>query len=226
MVSRQAAAGEKVSGQSGQAPVSPDLGGSPQEPSSDARHEEDDDKEPDRKAFQAGGQKIGEEGLFVQFAGVVLTHPFLHTLFKKTGLVEKGKFVHARAQQKGLYLLHYLATGRGEAEEHELVVPKILCGWPLEEPVKKRAGLTKKAWKDADELLEGLIRHWDVKNISVEGLRGNFLARSGKLYTKEERLHLIIEKHPVDILIRTFPFPWNMSIIKLPWQGPALHLEW
>ncbi|WP_431217983.1 contractile injection system tape measure protein [Puia sp. P3] len=36
----------------------------------------------------------------------------------------------------------------------------------------------------------------------------------------------MIEKHAVDILVRTYPFPWNMSIIKLPWLQQAIHLDW
>jgi hypothetical protein len=173
--------------------------------------------------------KIGqlpEEGLFLLNAGIILTHPFLSHLFKLSGLLAGGRFIADIARQKAIHLLHYLATGRTIAEEFELASAKILCGCPLEYPVERQSVIAIEELKEADSLLEGLLSHWDVKNITVEGLRGNFLTRSGKLSPKNDSLHLVIEKHAVDILVRTYPFPWNMSMIKLPWLQQTIHLDW
>ena len=171
-------------------------------------------------------EQLPEEGLFLLNAGVILTHPFLSHLFKLSGLLVSGKFIADVARQKAIHLLHYLSTGRTIAEEFELAAAKILCGCPLEYPVEKQSIIAPEELKEADSLLEGLISHWGVKNITVEGLRGNFLSRNGKLSPKNDKLHLVIEKHAVDILVRTYPFPWNMSIIKLPWLQQAIHLDW
>ena len=170
--------------------------------------------------------QLPEEGIFLLNAGVILTHPFLNHLFKITGLVANGKFIAGEARQKAIHLLHYLATGRTVAEEYELATAKIICGCPLEEPMEKTVVYTEEELKEADSLLEGLISHWGVKGVTIEGLRGNFLTRSGKLSTKTDKIQLVMEKHAVDILIRTYPFPWNMSIVKLPWQRQPIHLDW
>ena len=170
--------------------------------------------------------QLPEEGLFLLNAGVILTHPFLNHLFKQTGLVANGKFIAGEARQKAIHLINYLATGRIIAEEFELATAKIICGCPLEEPMERTVVYSEEELKEADFLLEGLISHWGVKGVTTEGLRGNFLTRSGKLIPKSEKLQLVVEKHAVDILIRTYPFPWNMSIIKLPWLKQAIHLDW
>ena len=170
--------------------------------------------------------QLPEEGIFLLNAGVILTHPFLNHLFKQTGLVTGGKFIAGEARQKAIYLIHYLATGRTIAEEFELATAKIICGCPLEEPLERTIVYTEEELKEADSLLEGLISHWGVKGVTTEGLRGNFLTRSGKLIPKLDKLQLVIEKHAVDILIRTYSFPWNMSIIKLPWLKQPIHLDW
>jgi hypothetical protein len=170
--------------------------------------------------------QLPEEGLFLLNAGVILTHPFLNHLFKQTGLVANGKFIAGEARQKAIHLINYLATGRTIAEEFELATAKIICGCPLEEPMERTVVYSEEELKEADFLLEGLISHWGVKGVTTEGLRGNFLTRSGKLIPKSEKLQLVVEKHAVDILIRSYPFPWNMSIIKLPWLKQAIHLDW
>jgi hypothetical protein len=166
------------------------------------------------------------EGLFIGNAGVILTHPFLNHLFKLTGLVANGRFIDEQHRQKAIHLIHYLATGSTTAEEHELAIAKILCACPLEEPMEKQLVWTPEELQHADALLEGLISHWGVKGITPEGLRGNFLTRNGKIYTRSEKIYLTIEQHAVDILIRTYALPWNMSFIKLPWFSQAIHLDW
>lgn len=171
-------------------------------------------------------EQLPEEGLFLLNAGVILTHPFLSHLFKLSGLLVSGKFIAHGARQKAIHLLHYLATGRTVAGEFELTTAKILCGCPLEYPIEKQSVITAEELKEADSLLEGVLSHWGVKNITVEGLRGNFLTRSGKLSPKNDMLQLVIEKHAVDILVRTYPFPWNMSIIRLPWLNTTIQTDW
>jgi hypothetical protein len=183
---------------------------------------EDLNQEDERIAEQ---QQIDEEGIFVPFAGVVLAHSFIHSFFKQVNIVNESKFISVNAQQRGIHLLHYLATGKTEAEEYELAVPKILCSYPLEETIDKEIDLSEQELSEVNDLLAVLIEHWGV-NISIEGLRGNFLTRGGKLSSKNEQLQLIMEKNGVDILLRTFPVPWNMSVIKLPWLRQPIYIEW
>jgi predicted regulator of amino acid metabolism with ACT domain len=166
-----------------------------------------------------------EEGIFVVSAGMILLHPFLNSFLKKLGLVENNEFITSHAQQKTLYLLHYLATGRSEAEEYELTVAKILCAYPMEEPVEKNILLEEKDFIEAEALLGAVIRYWEkLKNTSVKGLQEGFLQRNGKLYTKKGEPHLQVESNAIDILLDYLP--WNIGIIKLPWMKEILRVEW
>jgi len=168
---------------------------------------------------------IDEEGIFVQHAGLVLIHPFLYSLFKHLKLITDSKFAHKTDQQKAIYLLHYIASGSALAEEHELVVPKVLCEWPVDMPVEKNIEITEDELSEADSMLQAAIEQWPVlKNTSIEGLREAFLQRNGKLFTKNEKLHLQVEVTTIDVLLDQLP--WNLSMIKLPWMKAILRVDW
>ena len=168
---------------------------------------------------------MNEDGIYVSNAGIVLLHPFLNQFFKKLRLIKKDGFADSIFQQKALYLLHYLATGNTKPEEHELVIAKILCAWPLEEPVNNFIELTDEELDEADDLLLSAIQQWNIlKETSADGLREGFLQRKGKLFTKNDDLVLQIEQSSIDILLDHLP--WNLSIIKLPWMQDILKVEW
>ena len=168
---------------------------------------------------------IDEEGIFVQQAGLVLIHPFLYSLFKRLQLLSESKFADKSEQQKGIYILHYIASGSPVADEHELVVPKVLCEWPVEMPVEKNIEITADELNEADNMLQAAIEQWPVlKNTSVAGLREAFLQRNGKLFTKNDKLHLQVEAASIDVLLDQLP--WNLSMIKLPWMKAILRVDW
>ncbi len=170
-------------------------------------------------------KQVDEEGIFVLNAGTVLLHAFLTTLLNRLQLVNNGRFANEEAQQKALYLVHYLATGKNNAEEHELIVPKILCAWNLNNPVEKEVELTTEEINEAENMMRSAIEQWTVlKNTSVDGLREGFLQRNGKLYTRNGNLYLQVEHKAIDILLDQLP--WNLSIIKLPWMKEILRVEW
>ncbi len=170
-------------------------------------------------------ESIDEEGLFVQYAGIVLIHPFLSTLFKRLQWVKEGKFEDDKSKQKALHLLHYAATGREEAEEYELVVPKILCNWPLAMPIERDVELNKNELDETDRMLIAVIEQWPVlQNTSADGLREGFLQRKGKYFKRNDKRYLQIESASIDVLLDQLP--WNMGIIKLPWMKNMLWVEW
>lgn len=180
-------------------------------------------QEPEQVEAEKPGLK--EEGIFVSNAGAVLLHPFLSTFFSRLQLAEAGAFRDLAAQQKALYMVHYLCTGFLSADEHELVVPKVLCGYPLKKPVKKHVRLTRDDKEEAAHLLEELIRQWGaLKSTSPAGLREGFLQRGGKLMTKHDLFHIQVETDTIDILLDHLP--WNLSIIKLPWVKDLIRVEW
>ncbi|HRO45272.1 contractile injection system tape measure protein [Agriterribacter sp.] len=166
-----------------------------------------------------------EEGVFVQHAGMVLIHPFISALFNRLQWVNQGAFKDERSRQKALYLLHYAATGRGEAEEYELVVPKILCNWPLAMPVEKDMEWSKAELNEADSMLQAAIEQWTVlQHTSPDGLREGFLQRRGKFFTRNDKQYLQVERGALDVLLDQLP--WNLGIIKLPWMKEILWVEW
>lgn len=170
-------------------------------------------------------EQIDEEGIFVLNAGIVLLHAFLPALFNRLQLVNNGRFANEHAQQKTLYILHYIATGKTDAEEHELIIPKVLCAWNAGKPVAREIVLTAEELSETDNMMLSAIEQWELlKNTSVDGLREGFLQRSGKLYTRNSNVHLLVESKTIDVLLDQLP--WNLSIIKLSWMKEILRVEW
>lgn len=168
---------------------------------------------------------ILEQGIYVQHAGLVLIHPFLNSLFKQVALLSGKSFTSVETQEKAIYLLHYVATGHIKAEEHELVLPKILCGYPINLPVKTGVKLLAKHRKEADQMLKAAIASWDIlKSTSADGLREGFLQRNGKVLSQNDQIKIQVEKGAIDVLLDHLP--WNLSIIKLPWLEDVLKVEW
>ena len=168
---------------------------------------------------------IDEDGVFVANAGVVLLHPFLHRLFIRLNLLDKGNFISDRLHQKALYLLHYLATGSTAAEEHELLIAKIVCAAREDMVVEKNIDIPSLDLEELDDMIAAAIQQWDkLKSASVAALREGFLQRNGKLLKRNGCLYLQVEKSAIDILLDYLP--WNLSMIKLPWMKEILRVEW
>jgi hypothetical protein len=169
--------------------------------------------------------EVPEEGIYVANAGVVLLHPFLNQFFKNLLLIKEDGFIDSLSHQKALFLLHYLATGNTNPNEHELVMAKILCGYPLGKPINNMIELTPDELGESKSLLISAIGQWSIlKGTSADGLREGFLQRNGKLYSKNETLILQVEQGAIDMLLDNLP--WNLSIIKLPWMKDILKVEW
>lgn len=170
--------------------------------------------------------KIPEEGLFVKNAGIVLLHPFLGSFFKLNKWLEDGKFISKEAQQQAIAVLHFLVSGASEMEEHEAVVYKILCGFPIEESLEGCWEVSEIQKKESIGLLESVIENWTIlKKTSVDTLRDCFLQRNGKLVnTSGGDIRLLIENDSLDVLLEHLP--WGISMIKQPWMLQILKVEW
>jgi len=172
-----------------------------------------------------GKIELPDEGIFVGDAGLILLHPFLNTFLSRLGLVQGGVFRDKDARQRAVHLLFYLAHGKQNPDEHELVIPKVLCAHPLFEAVERELVLMEPEMREADDLLVAAIAQWTIiKNTSPEGLREGFLQRKGKLSTRQEKLCLQIESNSIDVLLDYLP--WGLSIVKLPWQPIMLQVDW
>lgn len=178
---------------------------------------------PDAALERQPGSEPPLEGLLLDCAGLVLLHPFLPQFFRALGVADDTALTQP---DRALHQLHFLATGKTPAREHELVFAKILCGIPLDRPAEGHIELTDNETDEAVNLLNTVIRYWDaLKGTSPDGLRESFLRRPGKLVSSVDggwELH--VEKQTHDILLRHLP--WGIGMIQLPWMPVLLHVEW
>lgn len=162
----------------------------------------------------------------VEYAGIVLLHPFLETLFNEAGLVEKGRFRSTKEQSQAVLLSAYLVSGEFPEPEWNLLIPKILCNWPLEEPLHLERFFDPQWPALAQELLSAVIGHWSaLGQTSPKGLQQNFLQRPGNLqHTSGLGWALQIETNTIDILLQRLP--WGISYVKLPWMKEMIQVYW
>jgi len=168
------------------------------------------------------------EGISVANAGLVLLAPYLPVLFKTLGIqIRQQDSTDRNAQFHAIHMLHFLAAGYENPEEQLLILPKILCGVPVDEPVPQELILPEAEKNECNQLLEAVIRNWPVlKNTRPDGLRGAFLQRQGLLFWSEERQswQLRIERQGQDLLLDRLP--WTYSVAKLEWMEHILLVEW
>jgi hypothetical protein len=167
-----------------------------------------------------------DEALYVSQAGLVLLHPFISAYFDAIALLDNDAFCDKPAQQLAIHLLHYLATQQTDVPEYELVLPKILCVWPLDQPVLREMELQIAALQEAERLLQTVINYWEVlKSTSPDGLREGFLQRPGKLTrSRDGNWKLQVQHSAIDVLLGSLP--WGLSMVKLPWMSELLLVEW
>ncbi|WP_138092084.1 contractile injection system tape measure protein [Sphingobacterium daejeonense] len=163
--------------------------------------------------------------IYANNVGLVLVHPFISTLFKNLELVQNHEFVNKKAREKAVYLLYYAVSGLQNPKEYELVVPKILCGFPIHSVISNQVFLSPNELSEIDDMLKGMIANWEIlNNTSIEGLRDGFLKRKGKINIHADKIKILVEKGSIDMLLDYLP--WNLSHIKLPWLKHIIQVEW
>ena len=166
------------------------------------------------------------EQIFITNAGIVLVYPFLAHYFQTLGLLTPlKKFKSDQEAHRAVHLLQYLATGQTESPEYLMAFNKLLCGLPFEFVIESEIVLTEEEIQLSNALLEAVIQQWTIlKNTSVDGLRGSFLIRKGKLTPKKKDWVLNVEQKTYDLLLNQLP--WGISMIRLPWMKNILYVEW
>jgi hypothetical protein len=165
------------------------------------------------------------EGASISNAGMVLCWPFFGRFFAALGLVEQGKFKGQQAEERGVQLLQYLATGLTSFEEWDLSLNKILCGVSLNTPISPILELTVEEDELVRKLINGTIFNWEkMRGTRLETFRETFLIRQGMLYEKDNRWELIVERKAYDVLMDTMN--WNISMINLGWMKKRLNVQW
>ena len=166
-----------------------------------------------------------KDTIYINNAGLVLLNPFLATYFVRLDMMVGGKFINADAQLRAVHLLQYLVNGKSNNSEHFLVLNKVFCNVPVEEPVPAEITLTDREKETSEQLLRAVIGNWDkLKNTSIEGLQESFLQRDGALVFKDDAWHLKVEQRGYDVLLQTLP--WTIGMIKTPWMDNFLYVEW
>lgn len=158
-------------------------------------------------------------------AGLVLMFPFVTRFFENISLVKNNEFINDDSKIKAVQALHFMATGKQTANEHELLLPKIICGIDLQQVIEIDEVLNANIEHEINDVLKAVIEHWSIlQNTSVDGLRESFLQRSGKLTIEEEQYLLQVEESGVDILLAKIP--WGFRNYKLPWMQKTMITEW
>ncbi len=168
-------------------------------------------------------------------AGIVLLNPFLPTLFKNIGLLdEKGKWKSVLDQEKGAYLMNYVASQQWEAEEPDLFLNKIIVGLEPDYPISTWLEVVE-LWNDFEQneidqqltdLLEAIRTNWKpMKNCTWNGLQADFLTRTGTINQIGSTLYnLKITPSGFDVLL---PFKnWGISVLKYSWMDVIVEVEW
>ena len=163
-------------------------------------------------------------GQFVTHAGLVLLGPYLQMFLERIGLAQGGRLTDPGA---ALVAVQYLGTGQEVAPpEYELVLPKLLCGFGLDEAPPALPTVSADIVRESNELLSSVVEHWSaLKNTSADSLREAFLQRDGKLSLRQDGTWLLqVEQKAYDMLLEYLP--WGYQMTKLPWMERILITEW
>lgn len=163
--------------------------------------------------------------LYVQNAGLILTHPFLPSLLVETSCLDEQNQLKPEEKQKAVQLFHYLATGLEADFEFNQTLEKYICQMQPETPLLRESLLTENDRNECDDLLKSVIKYWpELKNTSPDGLRQLFFDRAGKLDFNRMPHKLYVERKAQDVLLDKLQ--WNISVVKLPWMNELLFVEW
>ncbi|MCF2218343.1 hypothetical protein H9Q08_03415 [Chryseobacterium sp. PS-8] len=165
-----------------------------------------------------------DEGQYVQNAGLVLIHPFMKTFFEHCDLLDK-KTNQLSDPELGAHLLHYIATGRINAPEYDMIFEKFLCNIPLHQPINRHIKLTRKHKTQVKNLIESVQHNWSaMKTSSAELLQNEFFQRPGKLVFSNHDCTLTVERKTQDILLERLS--WGIGLVKLPWKDQFMFVNW
>ena len=169
-----------------------------------------------------------KEALYIENAGLILLHPFLQPFFWEIQFTKDDFFIDEYARMKAVLFTQHFVCGTTLFEEPELTLNKILCGYPIQEPIIRELEITTNEKAAATDLLQQVIKLWLKNNVQVngtiEGFQQSFLQRPGKLVQKDSNWHLQVEQKPYDMLLASLP--WGIGIIKTPWMDGMLWVDW
>jgi hypothetical protein len=158
----------------------------------------------------------------VENAGLVLLWTVFRKLFTDCGYVREPEFADQEKQQQAILLMQYLVTGKLIHEEYELPLNKLLCSWPLHQPINLSLLPGEDALRAADKAFDAFIVSWrGDKKYSAAWFRMAYLQRSGELkFRNDGNLQLVVDRKTEDILLSP------MTVIRLPWMTNLIFIQW
>ncbi len=174
---------------------------------------------------QEDKESLGFE-VYIRNAGLVVLGPFLPGYFKQVELLDDHQqFLNEDSIHQGVHLLQWMVTTEHNSPEYLLPLNKLLCGIDPLSPVPQQVTLDEHAVKEANELLETVIKHWSaLKNTSVDGFREAFLRREGRMIKSSDRWTIQVEQRSYDILLEQIP--WSIYQVSVPWLDQTITVEW
>ena len=161
----------------------------------------------------------------IQNAGMVLLHPFLHTLFSRLSYLSDNQFSDKAKQIRAALLLQHMVDGVSINIAPDLFLNKLLCGLNIDEVLPATIVLTENEKLITEECLQILPQQWEkLKNTSIEALRESFLKRTGIVSKTEDGYKTKVEQRSYDILLQSLP--WSIGMIKYQWMKQVLLVEW
>ncbi|ABV94190.1 hypothetical protein Dshi_2456 [Dinoroseobacter shibae DFL 12 = DSM 16493] len=160
-------------------------------------------------------------------AGLVLLHVHLATYLARSDCLDPSGGLRDDSRPRAVHLLALLASGRMDLPEHELALPKLLCGMPLATPLAPGGAATPEEAALAESLLGFTASQVAAfANTDADALRETFVMRHGVIRRPgpDAALTLQVTKGPFDMLLGGIPWPW--SVVALPWMPEALHVSW
>jgi hypothetical protein len=180
----------------------------------------------DQFGFKMNNKEAVE--IYIDNAGLVILHPFFVALFNQLNITVNDCFTIDYARNKAVLLTQFLVNGLEFFEEQHLVLNKILCGIPIDEPIFMELEITNEERKEAADLLSQIILLWTKNgnqvNGTIEGLQQSFLQRPGKLIKKGDDWQLQVEQRAYDMLLSSLP--WGIGIVKSNWMKGMLWVDW
>lgn len=165
------------------------------------------------------------EGVSIGNAGLILFWPFYGRFFNALGMVGREGMKGDEIRERAIQLLQYIATGKTEFEEWDLTLNKILCGAAPDFPIAPKIDLSEEEVELCNKLIMGSIYNWEkMRGTRLETFRETFVRREGRLYQKDNRWELIVDKKAYDVLLDTLP--WNISMINLSWMNTRITVQW
>lgn len=184
-----------------------------------------------RPKFALGASSVDVTPLYIRNAGLILLHPFFPRYFDLLHLLDtdargRRQFASREASYKGVHALQWLVDGTTDSPEQELLLNKLLCGLPPEEPVPRSVEFSDTEKSIGESLLKGAIQNWTIIRDSSVGALQTFLRREGRLGYRDQdrRWDLEVENKTVDILIDQIP--WSIAVIQQDWMPQTIYVKW